>query len=170
MGTVVSTIPGAIETLKGYLDSIAATNPLGQVPLGTYYGYQTPLAAMAANFMMVGDYEEGILHGTSTGTWARLPAMSKERTEEYHLNGALRCWQGGNDQVRQVLDNAFTLLNALQTAVVNDPGGSGNLSASGSWGALEFDQLANGPLATTAGWGVVYGFTLQVENVRLYGD
>lgn len=161
-----STIPGAVTTLQGYMTTIAATTTVSNV--GVYVGYSTPLTGMSPNFMMVGDFEEGLLYTPVDMNWAALGAAAKYRSEEYSLHGCIRCWAGGNDINSRIAD-AFTLLNALEEQIISDPGGSGTLSGSGSWGKLTHTMVAAGALENVAGFGVIINFDLEVINVRLTG-
>jgi hypothetical protein len=162
----VSTIPGAVATLEGYMQAVASATSVPDVKV--FVGYSTPLSGMSDNFLMVGDYQEGTLVMPSDGDWASLPAAAKRRTETYALQGCMRAWAGGTDWQSR-LDDIFSLLDGLQSKIVSDPGGGGTLSPSGSWGQFSWRMEANGPLINTAGWGVVLGFELHVVNVRITG-
>ncbi len=163
MTGLVSTIPGAVQTLTGYMTAVASQYP--DLNIGVYTGQ--PISAVANNFMMVGHYEDGSLITEAKYAWAGMPVTSKVRYEEYALQGTIRAWTGSNDPSGTIA-NAFLLSDALQEQIVSDPGGSGTISPSGSWGEYTTTMEACGPL-DGRGWGVVLAFTLEVLNVRLIG-
>jgi hypothetical protein len=163
---LVSTVPAAVATLQGYMATVAAASTVTDVQV--YVGYSTARSGMSYNFMMVGDYQEGIVVAPDTYTWADIPGAAKRRTESYALQGCIQTWSGGTDVLGR-LNDAYSLLNGLHELIVTDIGGSGSLSPSGSWGGLVVTMDANGPLETTAGWGVVLGFQLHVINAQIIG-
>lgn len=148
------------------MQTVAAANPTLNV--GVFVGYSTPLSGMPANFMMVGDYEEGLLWTPVEQDWASLPAAAKRRTEPYALQGCIRAYAGGYDWSSR-LTEAFTMLNALQELIVSDPQAGGALTPSGGWGRLEYRNVVNGPLIDSGGFGVVIGFELHVITAQLTG-
>lgn len=160
--STVSTVPAAIETLAGYFQAVAAANPALEV--GVYTGL--PVETVNDNYIMIGSWDGGqdwILNYHST--WEALPSASQWIGEEYEIQCALRTYNGAPDLAGRLTD-AFTLFNGVRQEIVNDPGGSANLSPSGSWGAVTVTMPACGPI-NKAGWGVVLSFNIGVINVRL---
>lgn len=160
----ISTIPGAVAVLEGYMSTVASASSVSDV--NVYVGYSAPTPSY--NYMMVGDYEEGLLMTRIASTWATFPAAAKRRTEEYSLVGHIRTWAGGYDWQSR-LNDAFALLDALQDQILGDPQGSGALTTAGAWGSFDSTMKANGPLGDPTGWGVVIEFELSVLNARVTG-
>jgi hypothetical protein len=161
-----STIPGAITTLQGYLQTVADNNP--SLNLTVAVGW--PIGTVPNSWLMLGSFaQEGsdIITGWDTD-WTGFPAG--RRSETYTLNGSVVVWSGNVDPIGRITD-AFTVLDAIQSEIVSDPQGSGTLSSSGSWGEFKASSPTTGPFemadGTTTGWGVVVEFTLDVINVRL---
>ena len=167
MSTFTSTIPAAITTFQGYMTAAAAA--VTSVPVSVYVGYSTPLSGMSNNFMMVGDYEEGVLWAPAETDWQSWSIQAKRRKEEYALYGTIRCWTGDPTDWQDPLNNAFTLIDALTEQIVSDPGAAGNLTGSGSWGRFGYRNIASGALTNTAGFGVVVGLELTVINALPQG-
>lgn len=162
--TVTSTVPGAIGTVYGYLQTVAAQNPA--LDVGTYIGLVPGYAAN--NFMQIGEWETGALLGPGAKTsWETFPANAALRHEEYTILGTIRSWAGNVDPQGRIGD-AFTLLNGLHAQVVADIGGSGTLTPSGSWGDLDWTVATSGVMGGE-GWGVVLAWELHVINARLAG-
>lgn len=172
MSTFTSTIPGAITTLQGYMNTVAAASSVPDVQV--LLGYTIPRTGMSYNFMMVGDFENGILWQPAEGTWEDLPVAAKRRQEKYSLNGCICTFAGGTD-LQSRLNDAFSLLDALYEQILSDPGantgpsGNNTLTPSGSWGRLSYRNLGNGPFVNTAGFGVVIDFELEVINALPVG-
>lgn len=165
--SIASTVPGAAATLAGYMQTVAAANPV--LNPGVYIA-GLPTASVANNYMMVGSWDGGIVVAPDTYKWAAIPGAAMLRSEEYALNGAIRVWagDGGPTAALDRITDAFTLLNGIHEQIAQDLGGSGNLSPSGSWGDLDVTMEANGPIGGK-GWGIVLGFELHVINVQLQG-
>lgn len=163
--SVTSTIPGAVAVLAGYLQTVADAQP--QLGVGVYTG-GLPVEHVADNLLMVGSItEEGEIIVPGTYRWAAIPGAAKLRTEEYALRGSIRCWAGDSDPLSRLTD-AFSLLNGVHQQILDDVGGSGALSPSGSWGELQVSNPLNGPIGRR-GWGVVLEFDLHVINAQLQG-
>lgn len=161
-----STIPAAITTLQGYMQTVAAASAVDDVQV--YVGNAQPPTGRSYNYLMVGDFETNLLVSPSESGWASMGVTAKRRTETYALNGTIVCWAGGNDwQAR--MNDAFSLLNALEVQIVSDPGGSNNLTPSGSWGNFNYRPVATGPFENIGGYGFVIGFELHVINAQLQG-
>lgn len=167
MSTITSTIPGAAQTLAGYMKTVATANP--SLNPGVYVA-GIPTASIRANWMMVGNYPDGIIVAPDTYTWAAIPGAAKLRSESYALQGCIATWAGAADSNAALarISDAFTLLNGIHEQITSDLGGSGSLSPSGSWGDLDVVMEHNGPLGGK-GWGVILGFELHVINVQLQG-
>lgn len=158
-----STVPAALTALYGYMQTIAATLPAPVDDLNVFFGYSTPLSGMGLNFMMVGNYEEGVLWQPIEEPWEALPVQGKMRREKYAINGCIHTAAGGEDWQSR-LNDAFTLYNLLHNQILADPGIGGTVTGSGSWGQLSARNLGAGPFEGTGGWGVVIDFELQVLN------
>jgi hypothetical protein len=161
---ITSTVPGAVATLAGYMTAAAAANPL--LDAETYVGL--PIGEVADNYLMVGEPDSGAVIVPGSYSWASMPVGAKRRNEVYALQATIRTWAGDIDPAAR-LNDAFALLNSLHEQIVSDPGGSGNLSPSGAWGALHVAMPANGPLDGMGGWGTVLDLQLHVLNVQLLG-
>lgn len=165
---LVSTVLGAITTLQGYMNTVAAATTVTPTP--AVYLFQTAtLGGAQYNYMMIGDYHTGTPVAPDSYTWRELG--STRRNEVYALQGTIACWSGGGSgdagaAALARIDDAYSLLNALHQQILGDKGGSGNLSPSGSWGELVVHMEECGPM--NAGWGVVLGFDLHVLNAQLF--
>lgn len=135
-----STIPAAVQTLAGYMQTVAQANP--SLDCGVYVG--EPIEEVTNNLLMVGHWETGALITEASYTWAGMPVYARTRYEEYELQGTIRTWSGNVD-VDSRLAEAFTLSSALQEQIVSDPSGSGNL-AGGAWGEFKLTMEHCGPL------------------------
>ena len=166
MATFTSTIPGAVSTLQGYMNTVAAATTVSDV--GVYVGYSVRREGMAHNYLMVGNYDGGIPVLAVESNWNAIPGQSLLRSESYALEGHVRTWAGGQDYQSR-LNDAFALLNALQDQIFADLGGSGTLTPPGSWGGFNWRVEEFGPLGDPKGWGVVIGFELHVINAQLSG-
>jgi hypothetical protein len=170
--SITSTVPAAAATLAAYMQAVADANPA--LNPGVYVG-GIPTATVRDNFLMVGNYAEGIIVAPETYSWAAVPGMAKLRLEAYALFGCIRVWTGaaGTDASLARLGEAFTLLNGLHQEIVDDLGGDlvavDSLTSSGSWGDLDVTMEINGPIGTKKGWGVVLQFELHVINAQLIG-
>ena len=162
--SLVSTVPGAITTLQGYLTTVAAATTVTDVQV--YLGKQATETQLAFNLMMVGDWHEGVPVAPASFDWAAIPGQSKLIKEEYALQACIACWAGGFDPLSR-LNDAYSLLNGVHQQIRNDLGGSNNLSPSGSWGALHVTISEFGRIGT--GWGVVLGLELHVINAQISG-
>lgn len=164
---ITSTIPGAASALAGYMRTVAAANPA--LNPGVYVA-GIPTASIRNNWMMVGNWPEGIIVAPDTYRWAAIPGQALLRSEEYALQGCISAWSGAADSNAALarIGDAFNLLNGLHEQIASDLGGSGTLSPSGSWGDLDVTMEHNGPLGGK-GWGVILGFELHVINAQLQG-
>ena len=161
---VTSTVPGAIQTLQGYMQTVAAANP--SLNVGVYLG--PPIGSIKDNFMAVGSYQDWAPVAPESYSWAALPGQAKRRTESYSLQATIRSYSGGVSEPLARLDEAFTLLNGLHQQILNDINGSGTLSPSGGWGALHVTMEAFGPL-DGKGFGVVLALDLAVVSAEITG-
>ncbi len=161
--TLVSTIPAAVGVLQGYMTTVAQQQ--SQLAAGVYVGLQS--GNLQNNFMMVGSLEEGALIAPDTYSWAAVPGAAMLRNEAYALEVTIRAWSGESNQATlDVINAAFTMLNGIHSAVAADPGGSGALTPSGSWGDMDASMTACGPLGAQ-GWGVILSVQLHVINAQL---
>lgn len=159
---IVSTVGPAIAVLAGYFDTVAAGLP--GLNIGVYTGL--PVENVAENFLMVGDYPNG--DETIVGyeqRWAAMGASAGLRSEEYSIACCLRAWSGDSDPAGRLSD-AFSMFDAVARQLVADPGGSAQLTPSGSWGAVRLTMPVAGPIGG-AGWGVVLAFDVEVINAQL---
>jgi hypothetical protein len=169
--SITSTIPGAAQTLLGYMQAVAGANP--DLDVQVYTGWPVT-SAWSPNFMMLGDYKEGLVVSPDSYRWAAVPGAAKLRFEEYALMGCIRAWSGSPDGTAPFdrLGEAYTLLNGLHDQIVSDIGGDSyvvdSLTSSGSWGDLGVTMDAFGQI-DGKGWGVVLGFELHVINAQLIG-
>lgn len=166
---VVSTVPGAISALAGYMQAVAAANP--SLSIGVY-PYGLPVASVTNNLIGLGDAESGsgAVATTISSDWAAIPAGAALIKEEYALIGVIRSTSGAGGQTgaQERTADAFTMWNGLLSQIVADPGGGGNLSPSGSWGAVEMTNHFSGPVGSS-GWEVTLGFQVHVINAQLIG-
>lgn len=162
--TMTSTVPSAVTVLQGYMTTVASANPA--LDPGVYLG--APVGNVANNFMMVGHLDDGAVHTPITYDWSAIPGAAHRVAEEYALHGTIRAWAGDIDPAGRLAD-AYAMRDGLHAQIVSDIGGSGNLTSSGSWGAFHVEMVANGPLASIDGWGVVLAFELYVINAELSG-
>lgn len=158
-----STVPGAVSVLQTHMAAAVASLPA--LNASVYVG--PPVADKTNNFLMIGDAETGEIVEGYTTDWAALPAVAQWRSEEYGLMCSLQVWSGNVDPAGRLAD-AFSLMDALQLQLLNDIGGSGALTPSGSWELTNIQNPITGTLGGT-GWGVTFTFTVQVSNVRLSG-
>ena len=161
----VSTIPKAITTLQGYLNTVAAATTVTDTAV--YVGY-AQTQNLAYNYMMVGEYNTGHLIAPTESNWVSLGSLAKRRHEKYAILGHIRTW-AGDDDWQSRLNDCFTLLDSLTDQILADPGGSNNLTPSGSWGQFNWRMEEIGPLGDASGWGVVIGFELHVLNAQVQG-
>ena len=160
----VSTIPAAITTVQGYMNTVAAATAVSDV--GVYVNY-AQTQNLTYNYMMIGEYESGLMIAPTEGQWASMGVTAKRREEKYAILGHVRTWAGGNDWQSRWND-AMTLLDSLYDQILADPGGSNNLTPSGSWGGFNWTVHESGPLGNASGFGFIIGFQLQVINAQIH--
>lgn len=163
--TLTSTVGPAVATLTTHLQNVANANP--SLNVGVFVG-----AVLATesnnNWLTIGDPETGVFLNNYDSQYASLPATAYRKTEDYEIEGTVRTWNGGSDPVTRI-NEAMTLLNGIRSELATDIGGSGVLTASGSWSLEKVDNTAAGPLGG-AGWGCVFRYTVHVINVRIVGQ
>lgn len=160
---VTSTVPGAINALLGYMNSVAATNPA--LDISVHLG--EPIVNVNDNFMAVGSFQDWAPVAPDTYSWATIPGAAKLRTESYSLQACLRAYSGEVDPLARLTD-VFAMLNALHQEILNDIQAGGALGGPGAWGALHVDMDEFGPL-DNKGFGCVLGLQLAVINVQISG-
>jgi hypothetical protein len=156
-------VPGAVQTIQTYFTNVASALP--QYDIGTYLFF--PTADVNQNYLILGHWENGeevVVNYDST--WESLPAANQYIGETYRIQMSLRVWSGEVDPLGRLTD-AFTILDSLRAQFVNDPGGSGQLSPSGSWGKWSVSMPTSGPLGQLGGWGIVLAIESEVINVRI---
>lgn len=158
-----TTVGTAISTLEGYFNTIAAVTSVADVSV--YLGF--PTGSVTDNYLMIGAWDSGedvVLEYDSE--WLGLPGVSgMVYGETYKINCNLRTYSRDTAPLDRIND-AFTLYGAVRAQIQADPGGSGNLSPSGSWGRVRATMPTNG-LINGSGWGVILAFEVEVINVRL---
>lgn len=159
--TLTSTVPGAVSVLQTHFQNVANANPAMEI--GVYLGL--PVAAVKNNYLMIGNYQDGKVLASYRQDWVGMPAATAVKSETYSLNCSLRAWAGSSDPLARQAD-AYTMIDGVLSELQSDPGGSGELTASGSWQVTEMEEAENGPLGES-GWGVVFTFTVEVINVRI---
>lgn len=168
--SITSTVPGAIQALKGYLTTVAAANPDPQGVAPGVYISGVPTATVRDYYLEIGNWETGAIIAPETYRWNAIPGTAKLRSEAYAVELTIRTWAGAADENAALarIDDAFALLNGVHQQILNDLGGGGQLSPSGSWGDLDVEMVANGPLGGK-GWGVILSCQLHVINAQLQG-
>lgn len=161
----LSTIPAAVTTVGTYMNTVAAATT---VPGTTVYHAYSESQNLEYNYLMIGEYQTGTIVAPTEGSWASMGVQAKRRQEHYVILGHIRTWAGGNDWQSRFND-AFTLLDSLTDQILADPGGSGSFPLGGSWGKFNWKMEENGPLGGASGWGVVFGFELEVINAQVQG-
>lgn len=161
MATLTSTVPGAIQQLLTYIEGVATANP--SLEISTSIGL--PIARVANNYIMVGNYETGELIDNYHQDWAGLPAGAVRKNEEYDILCSLRAWSGESDPVSR-LNDAYTMFDGVMGFVMTNPGANGTITASGSWQVTDVKMPESGPF-DAKGWGVIMTFAVSVRNVRL---
>jgi hypothetical protein len=161
---LISTVPGAIATLKGYMLSVASVTAVSNVSV--YMGKEATEGQLAYNFMMIGDYHNGIPVAPDSMVWNAIPGAAHLIGESYALQACIACWAGGYDPLPRLTD-AYALLDGLHQQVRTDLGGSGQLSPSGSWGEMRSTMAEFGTVGT--GWGVALDIELFVINGQISG-
>ena len=165
MASITSTVPGAIQTLQSYMQTVADANP--SLNIGVFVG--EPVAAeVTDNFLIIGAFDTWVPIDMDTYEWAAIPGQSGLVTENYSLQGCLRTMDG---DLMTAFNNSFLLLNGLHTQIRTDlrataVTSTGALSTSGSWNKLEAHIEAFGPIDNVNN-GVVIGFSLSVCNVQI---
>ena len=159
--TVTSTVPGAVAVLQRHFEAVAKTEP--KLAPAVYIGL--PVERVADSYLLIGDEETGSLLASYSMKFTSAVAANRH-SEEYGILCALRVWAGDTNQLARLTD-AFRLLAGVTTALQNDPGGSGQLTPSGTWQVSEVTVPVNAPFGDPVGFGVVLAFIVQVINVRL---
>jgi len=168
--TLTSTVPAAVQLLKTYLDTVAADNTQFEGgAVKTYIG--VPIAQPANNYMMVGHWEDGMIFQNYVQEFAGMPVSANRKNESYEILGTIRVWSGSSSSetdAAQVarLTETMALVDGIMSQFANDPGGSGVLTASGTWEVGSFQQASSGPFGGQ-GWGILTTFIVRVFNVRL---
>lgn len=165
MATLTSTVNAAISTLLDHFQTVATQSVL---KVTVYDGI--PIEYATDNVLMVGHYETG-QQVTYDQDWAAFPASVGRKSEQYQIQCSLKVWSGDSSFLAPAArrDEAWALLDAVMSELQSDPLGSGVLSPSGSWQVTHVDNPETGPLSGS-GWGVIYTFTVDVINVRLYAS
>jgi len=163
---LTSTVPGALLQMYKYVQAVVAANsPFAKS--GVIEGYfGKPTTHVSNNFLMVGSDETGELWTGYKQDWVGMPATVKRKGEEYTILLTARTWAGNTNGQADRLNEVWALADGLIDQVMSDPGGSGNLTASGSWQVTGVENPASGPLGRK-GWGTVLAITVQVINVRI---
>lgn len=161
MTTITSTVPGAIATLLGHFRDVASANR--SLDLGVYSGI--PVADVKNNYLAVGQWETGQLISGYHQDWAGLPASAAPKIEDYSILCTIRTWAGTVDQLGR-LNDAFTLLDGVMSALKADPGASGTITPSGTWQVTSVEIPVAGALGGK-GYGVLMSFDVPVINVRI---
>jgi hypothetical protein len=159
---LVSTVAGAISTLLGHMQDVAA-NQL-DLDLSVFLG--PPTDQVNGNYLMLGNYPDGLEFITNYHSPRSVLGIEKAHNEDYQLVGHIRSWSGSADpnDVLTTINNAFAIVNDLAGRIEDDWNGSGALSTAGSWSVSEITQPESGPLGDLGGWGIIITFTVQVVN------
>lgn len=144
---------------------VAANTPFAKS--GIIEGYfGLPIGHVSNNYLMVGNDETGELFTNYKQDWVGIPVTKQRKGEEYIIVLTVRTWDGNTNGQTDRLNEAWVLANGIIDQVMADPGGSGNLTASGSWQVVSVDNPASGPLGGK-GWGTVLTIGVEVRNVRI---
>jgi hypothetical protein len=158
---LTSTVPGALNALKGHMQTVKANNP--GLNAAVYVG-QAIGTSVADNFMSIGrpDGTGGIVTNYRSGWRGAASVQPVSRTEDYSILCVIRTYAATIDVPARYSD-AFTLLNGLMVELANDIKAGGALG-SGDWGVGVVDNPAVGKFGGQ-GVGVALEFTVDVRNV-----
>ncbi len=160
MPSLSSTVPGAIAALNVHFQAVADS---AEIELGNYVG--PPFGTVANNFLIIGDAEgKGELITNYQQGFQGMYQPPLRRTESYGLHCALRVWNAAIDATAR-LTEAFDVLSAVMTRLAADVEPAA-LAPSGSWSVTSIENTAAGALGGK-GWGCVFGFDVQVQQVIL---
>lgn len=163
MTTFVSTVPGAITSLRTHFKNVADAN--NDLDLGLYLG--PPTNTVKNNFISIGDPlgEGQIITNYSQAFQGMQQTEYLRRTEAYGIHCCLRVWQADIDQVTR-FGEALRLISSITSELSSDIHGSDQLSPSGQWELTTFENTIAGPL-NGGGWGCIFEFAVLVSNVIL---
>lgn len=166
MTQIVSTVPGALKTLRGYLQTVADANT--GLNAAVYFGPPTGGGNPTPNYLMVGNYENGELISGYEQDFRTLSIASATKNEDYIIPCAIRTWSGDNGATSQFdrINDAFALLDGVMQLFQTHPTGTGALSSSGTWQVSEITMPESGP-SNNGGWGVMLAFEVHVFNVTI---